>query len=324
MPAPNQEWIDKHSVTCPICGGLADRRESIETTQDEQVEDVFGEGQAHEKCFDQAQRGIRSQYMLEYLAGYVGQGDAVRHLTGEFNFITNGEEAGGRIKELIETQGAYVAYESLVEQRSSIRLLGQDYGAYEALRAAVLEMAHGYVGNSFDFAGRMPRSSAAVWEGALRDLLDSHEGQTWLQSQIIDSEENVLANSVFTDAADFMCALMFIDLRVEYGLEPPDEPDSLREEIIRDWADTKDHDPEWIVEKLEDHGLDERADELAKAWNLWPYRVWVCSAEVEGEEVVEEIPDDQRVYGPDDAAAVFASRHGVDDTNVRVRLKEET
>jgi hypothetical protein len=64
-------WIDRHSVTCAICGGLADERRTAELTArlpDERpalVADAprraiiiatavneFGEGEAHEECLD--------------------------------------------------------------------------------------------------------------------------------------------------------------------------------------------------------------------------------------------------------------------------------
>jgi hypothetical protein len=64
-------WIDAHSVTCAICGGLADERETIawsdldepesgtstmmlETTQ--ALLEYVGSGEAHDCCFQFAER----------------------------------------------------------------------------------------------------------------------------------------------------------------------------------------------------------------------------------------------------------------------------
>lgn len=63
-------WIDAHSVTCTICGGLADERETIAWSEFELeagtstamfetaqalLEEV-GSGEAHDRCFQYAER----------------------------------------------------------------------------------------------------------------------------------------------------------------------------------------------------------------------------------------------------------------------------
>jgi hypothetical protein len=41
-------WIDAHSVTCALCGGLADERETIKLYD----QDTELEGEAHPDCWD--------------------------------------------------------------------------------------------------------------------------------------------------------------------------------------------------------------------------------------------------------------------------------
>ena len=76
-------WIDAHSVTCAICGGLADERETIKwsdfdepdpgtsTTTLETVQALLeevGSGEAHDSCFQYAERsGV--DIALEELSG---------------------------------------------------------------------------------------------------------------------------------------------------------------------------------------------------------------------------------------------------------------
>lgn len=54
----SSDWIDRHSVTCALCGEPADERETIslwETDYDgrmrERVSDL-PDGEAHKSCFD--------------------------------------------------------------------------------------------------------------------------------------------------------------------------------------------------------------------------------------------------------------------------------
>ncbi|WP_255153008.1 hypothetical protein [Halorarius halobius] len=66
-------WVDAHSVTCAICGGLADERETIgwsefdlddleldtSTTMLETAQALLeevGSGEAHDSCFQYAER----------------------------------------------------------------------------------------------------------------------------------------------------------------------------------------------------------------------------------------------------------------------------
>ena len=64
-------WIDAHSVTCLLCGGLADERCSVNVWEDQitgameaenpetvelirEIIDSYGQGEAHPNCFDYA------------------------------------------------------------------------------------------------------------------------------------------------------------------------------------------------------------------------------------------------------------------------------
>jgi len=53
MPTPERDsdadWIDTHSVTCAICGGLADERETKNLYEDD---DTHLEGEAHWECWE--------------------------------------------------------------------------------------------------------------------------------------------------------------------------------------------------------------------------------------------------------------------------------
>lgn len=44
-------WVDTHSVTCPLCGDLADERETISLWNDPRLPD----GEAHKSCYDEWQ-----------------------------------------------------------------------------------------------------------------------------------------------------------------------------------------------------------------------------------------------------------------------------
>jgi hypothetical protein len=46
---PDERWIDAHSVTCAICGALADERETINLCKQE---NSLLEGEAHQDCWD--------------------------------------------------------------------------------------------------------------------------------------------------------------------------------------------------------------------------------------------------------------------------------
>lgn len=65
------DWIDRHSVTCVLCGGMADERETIKIQPDEleppevnenpnfnetvkAIADELGTGETHTTCFDLA------------------------------------------------------------------------------------------------------------------------------------------------------------------------------------------------------------------------------------------------------------------------------
>jgi len=45
--SPDEKWIDTHSVTCALCGGYADERESESLWE----KDDFPNGEAHSKCY---------------------------------------------------------------------------------------------------------------------------------------------------------------------------------------------------------------------------------------------------------------------------------
>lgn len=59
-----EDWIDRHSVTCALCGGLADERETQSLWPDDYDEiepgapaDLYErlpDGEAHMGCFDRA------------------------------------------------------------------------------------------------------------------------------------------------------------------------------------------------------------------------------------------------------------------------------
>ncbi len=67
----SSDWIDRHSVTCVLCGGLADERRTVKIWPGEQQElkdlnpaefrlikeiaESSGEGEAHQECFDLVQ-----------------------------------------------------------------------------------------------------------------------------------------------------------------------------------------------------------------------------------------------------------------------------
>lgn len=44
--------IDRHSVTCPFCGGLADERETVDLYEQDETE---REGEAHRECWQEFQ-----------------------------------------------------------------------------------------------------------------------------------------------------------------------------------------------------------------------------------------------------------------------------
>lgn len=46
---PDERWIDAHSVTCAICGALADERETVNLYEQE---NSLLEGEAHQDCWD--------------------------------------------------------------------------------------------------------------------------------------------------------------------------------------------------------------------------------------------------------------------------------
>lgn len=46
---PDERWVDVHSVTCTICGYLADERETIKLYD----QDTGLEGEAHRNCWDE-------------------------------------------------------------------------------------------------------------------------------------------------------------------------------------------------------------------------------------------------------------------------------
>lgn len=46
---PDERWVDVHSVTCAICGYLADERETIKLYD----QDTELEGEAHRDCWDE-------------------------------------------------------------------------------------------------------------------------------------------------------------------------------------------------------------------------------------------------------------------------------
>lgn len=48
---PSERWIDAHSVTCAICGALADERETLTLYLYEQEQSRL-EGEAHLDCWD--------------------------------------------------------------------------------------------------------------------------------------------------------------------------------------------------------------------------------------------------------------------------------
>jgi hypothetical protein len=53
---PDARWIDAHSVTCALCGGYADERESVKLRD----RDGYPEGEAHATCFEYAEEnGVR-------------------------------------------------------------------------------------------------------------------------------------------------------------------------------------------------------------------------------------------------------------------------
>ena len=47
-PDPSEQWIDIHSVTCALCGDLADERETIKLYE----QDTDHEGEAHQNCWE--------------------------------------------------------------------------------------------------------------------------------------------------------------------------------------------------------------------------------------------------------------------------------
>ena len=48
---PTERWVDVHSVTCALCGGLADERETINLYE----KDTDLEGEAHKSCWEDHQ-----------------------------------------------------------------------------------------------------------------------------------------------------------------------------------------------------------------------------------------------------------------------------
>ena len=48
---PTEHWVDVHSVTCALCGGLADERETIDLYEN----DTDLEGEAHKSCWEDHQ-----------------------------------------------------------------------------------------------------------------------------------------------------------------------------------------------------------------------------------------------------------------------------
>lgn len=63
-------WKNRHSVTCLLCGGLADERRTVNIHPDElggavkhenperyelilEIAETLGEGETHQECFDQ-------------------------------------------------------------------------------------------------------------------------------------------------------------------------------------------------------------------------------------------------------------------------------
>lgn len=63
MYSGTEHWIDTHSVTCALCGTLADERETISLSSEELEEraaqpgsdidpTAWPEGEAHEDCWE--------------------------------------------------------------------------------------------------------------------------------------------------------------------------------------------------------------------------------------------------------------------------------
>lgn len=48
----SERWIDAHSVTCALCGYLADERETINLYE----QDIDLEGEAHQDCWENSNR----------------------------------------------------------------------------------------------------------------------------------------------------------------------------------------------------------------------------------------------------------------------------
>lgn len=53
-----KDWVDRHSVTCALCGGLADERETISLWEDDRHDPTMRkrvaampDGEAHTECF---------------------------------------------------------------------------------------------------------------------------------------------------------------------------------------------------------------------------------------------------------------------------------
>lgn len=49
--SPDDHWIDAHSVTCPLCGGYADERETIDLWS----KDKYPNGETHQNCYQYAE-----------------------------------------------------------------------------------------------------------------------------------------------------------------------------------------------------------------------------------------------------------------------------
>lgn len=57
-------WVDAHSVTCALCGDLADERETIGLWVEDYVDpelratiNGYPDGEAHQSCFEAAEYG---------------------------------------------------------------------------------------------------------------------------------------------------------------------------------------------------------------------------------------------------------------------------